>query len=167
MSESENDPMRGHRMAHRLMRMVGVLHERGYESLYLYSGMSGSGGSWRYAIGAMDDSVWPRFWRHALQVFNSMNGGEDPEQIAWAGLDDAPDVLADRFVATYPEIAEAARVPNPAHAAWYRNMLAQSEPVGALVFYFDYKLDPRPEFWATHEGVYLELPPGLDPDRWM
>ena len=66
-----------------------------------------------------------------------------------------------------PDAAEAARVPNPGYAAWYRDMLARSEPVGALVFYHDYKLDPRPEFWATHQGVYLDLPPGLDPDRWM
>ena len=43
MSDPEHDPKRGHRMAYRLMRMVGLLHDRGHESLYLYSGMSGSG----------------------------------------------------------------------------------------------------------------------------
>lgn len=46
-------------------------------------------------------------------------------------------------------------------------MLARGEPAGALVFYYDYKLDPRPEFWATKESVSLEEPPGLSPNRWM
>jgi len=46
-------------------------------------------------------------------------------------------------------------------------MLARGEPAGALVFYYDYKLDPRPEFWATEEDVFLEKSPGLSPNRWM
>ncbi len=166
MSDPTADPMRGHRMARRLIRMVGLLHDRGYESLYLYCGMSGSGSNWRYAIGAMDEARWPRRSRGSLQIFNSMNGGDDPAQIEWASLDATPEVLADEFVAAYPEIAEAALAPNPAYVAWYRAMLSISEPIGVLVFYFDYKTDPRPEFWGTHPDVYVDLPPGLLPEAW-
>ena len=165
--DNDQDPMRGHRMARRLMRMVAVLHQRGFESLYLYCGMNGSGSCWRYSIGAMNDGCWPRFWRDPLQVFNSMNGSDDPEQIAWGSLDEAPESLADRFLATYPEIAAAARVPNPDYVTWYRNMLAVSEPLGLLVFYYDYKTDPRPEFWGnTHPGVFVELPAGQVRESW-
>ena len=54
MTDTEQDPISGHRMARRLIRMVGALHERGFESLYLYCGMNGSGSAWRYSIGALD-----------------------------------------------------------------------------------------------------------------
>ncbi len=84
MTDTEQDPMSGHRMARRLMRMVGALHDRGFECLYLYCGMNGSGSNWRYAIGAMDHARWPRRLRDPLQVFNSMNGSDDPGQIEWA-----------------------------------------------------------------------------------
>lgn len=157
----------GHRLARRLMCMVAELHARGFQSLYLYCGMNGSGSSWRYSIGAMDAGRWPRFRRHPLQVFNSMNGSDDAEQIAWGALDDAPEVLADRFMAAYPDIVAEARVPNPDYVAWYRDMLAISEPYGLLVFYFDYKTDPRPEFWGgTHPGVFVELPDGHQDVPW-
>ena len=43
MTDAEQDPMSGHRMARRVMRMVALLQERGFESLYLYCGMNGSG----------------------------------------------------------------------------------------------------------------------------
>ena len=166
MSEEHDDPMRGHRMARRLMRMVALLHQRGLESLYLHCGMNGSGSNWRYSIGAMDDARWPRRLRDPLQVYNSMSGDDDPGQIEWAALDDTPDVLAEKFISNYPEIVDAARVPNPACVAWFRQMLSISEPLGLLVFYFDYKTDPRPQFWGTHSGVFVDLPPGLWPEAW-
>ena len=166
MTDTEQDPMSGHRMARRLMRMVGALHDRGFESLYLYCGMNGSGGNWRYAIGAMDHARWPRRLRDPLQVFNSMNGSDDPRQIEWAKLDAPPDVLADDFLATYPKIVEAAKEPNPAFVAWFQQMLSIGEPLGLLVFYFDYKTDPRPEFWGSYPDVFVDLPPGLLPEAW-
>lgn len=167
MEIEADDPMRGHRMARRLMQMVALLHERGYESLYLYCGMNGSGSSWRYSIGAMDEGRWPRQWRDPLQVYNSMNGSDDPEQIAWAAIDDAPDVLAEKYIASYPDTVVAARVPNPAYVDWFRSMLSIAAPLGLLVFYFDYKTDRRPEFWGnTHPGLHLDLPPGLLGDAW-
>jgi hypothetical protein len=135
----------------------------GLESLYLHCGMSGTGG-WRYSIGAMENGRWPRALRDPLQVFDSMNGSADPDQIAWGGLCDGAALLADKFVAPYPAIVDAARVPNVPRVAWYRRMLAASEPDGMLVYYFDYKLDPRPEFWDSRPPGYLELPPGLRPD---
>ena len=165
--DTARDPMCGHRLARRLMRMVAVLHERGFESLYLHCGMNGSGSCWRYSIGAMADGGWPRRWRDPLQVVNSMDGSDASDQIAWAELDDSPEVLADKFMMIYPEIVAAARVPNAAYVAWYRHMLAVSEPFGLLVFYFDYKTDPRPEFWGdTHPGLFVDLPAGKVRDPW-
>lgn len=152
----------GESLVRRVMQMVAILHARGLESLYLHGGMNGSGSCWRYAIGAMDDGAWPRRLRDPLQVFNSMNGSDNPSQIEWGHLDDDPEALADKFEAAYPDIAVAARVLHPEYVAWYRAMLAASEPLGMLVFYFDYQLDPRPQFWGdTHADLFLEYPPGL------
>jgi hypothetical protein len=160
--EARDNQILGESLVRRVMRMVAVLHARGLESLYLHCGMNGSGRCWRYSIGAMNDGNWPRRWRDPLQVFNSMDGSDDPTQIEWGRLGDAPEVLADKFESTFPDIATAARVSNPEYVHWYRAMLAASEPAGMLVFYFDYKLDPRPEFWGgTHPGLFLERPPGL------
>lgn len=151
MTNPSNPTELGNSLVRRVMTMVAVLHSRGLESLYLHSAMSGTGG-WRYRIGAMEAQQWPRRDRDPLQIFNSMKGGDDPEQIDWGGLYDDPVILADRFAAHYPRIAEAARVPNPAHVAWYQHMLAVSEPQGMLVYEFDYKTGPRPEFWGGTKG---------------
>lgn len=168
MIDVNDERLRGHRLARPLMRMVAVLHERGVQSLYLYGGMNGSGRCWRYSIGAMDEGCWPRRWRDPLQVYNSIDGSDEPDQIAWAELDDTPHVLADKFEASYPDIIVTACVPNPAYVTWYRHMLAVSEPLGVLVFSHDDKIDPRPEFWGdTHPGLFLELPPGLGLEAWV
>lgn len=152
----------GESLVRRVMHMVAILHARGLESLYLHCGMNGSGSCWRYAIGAMDGGAWPRRLRDPLQVFNSMDGSDEPAQIEWGNLHDAPEVLADKFESAHPDIAVAARVPHPDYVTWYRAMLAASEPLGMLVFYFEYKLDRRPEFWGeSHPGLFLGPPPGL------
>lgn len=162
MNRETNEEARlGEYLVRRVMTMVAVLHSRGIESLYLCSGMSGSGAGWRYSIGAMDAGHWPRPLRDPLQVFNSLNGSDESSQIEWGSICDDPTVLADKFVTRYGASAEAASVPNPAYAAWYRHMLTVSEPRGMLVYYFDYKSDPRPEFWGGEPEGYLDLPPGL------
>lgn len=154
----------GEHLVRRVMTMVAMLHARGLESIYLYSGMSGSGANWRYSIGAMEAGCWPRTPRDPLQVFNSMRGDDEPGQIEWGGVYDDPTALAQKFESRYPLIAESARAQNPAHVAWYRQMLACSEPTGMLVYYFDYKADPRPEFWGGRPAGYLDMPPGYRPE---
>lgn len=154
-------------MARRVMRTVALLHARGCESMYLHCGMNGAGSNWRYAIGAMDAGRWPRRWPDPLQICNSMNGSDDREQIAWAGLDAAAEELADKFMSSYPDIVGAARRLNPDYVAWYSQMLSISEPLGLLVFHYDYKTDPRPEFWGnTHPGVFVDVPPGKVREPW-
>ncbi len=43
----------------KLIKMIVDLHSKGFESLYLYSGMSPSGMHWRYEIGVIDVFYWP------------------------------------------------------------------------------------------------------------
>jgi hypothetical protein len=44
----------------RITQMIRELHKRGYESLYLYAGMSPSGLYWRFMIGVIDETnLWP------------------------------------------------------------------------------------------------------------
>lgn len=167
MTDQEQDDNAGIDMARRVMWMVAELHQRGYESLYLHCGMSSSGAHWRHRIGAMNEGHWPRPDRDPLQIHNSMSGGSDPRQIPWGALSGSPTELADAFEAAYPHIVQAARVPNPEHVAWFRHMLTKSEPDGLLVYYHDYKTDPRPEFWGSPSLGFLELPPGLETSPWF
>src|SRR5262245_56456836 len=46
-------------VARKIIEMVGVLHTRGYESLYLAAHMAPSGGAWRYGIGIASRGKWP------------------------------------------------------------------------------------------------------------
>lgn len=51
----------------RIQKMVGKLHDIGYESLYLYSGSSPNGMNWRYTIGIINNII-----KNGLQMIISL-----------------------------------------------------------------------------------------------
>lgn len=130
----------------RITRMIGVLHGRGYQSIYLYSGLSPSGGHWRYAIGPIIDGRWPK----GPALVSSSIG--KPAQLPWThDASASTEVLADAFETFYGERLEPARTPNAAFANWYAmtlNALGDAEP---LLFFADYG--------APHETL-LDTAPG-------
>ena len=46
-------------IATKIIKMVFALHQLGYESIYIYCGMSPSGMNWRYEIGVHHHGQWP------------------------------------------------------------------------------------------------------------
>jgi len=121
-------------VSRRIMEMVGELHHVGYGGLYLDCGISPSGFNWRFAIGSAANGRWPN--RELSEVTGSIGDERDPH-IPWCG---AADLVrcTEKFRATYPDLLQAAQVPNQPYVDWYRMMLAKTAPDGVLMFYSDY-----------------------------
>jgi hypothetical protein len=140
-------PSPGHRAARRMMEMIGVLHERGFEGLRLNAGLAPSGCYWRGGVYAVRDS------RVSTGSFST--GADAKVLFDWddAEMLDVPE-LADRFVTAFPVLAALARHADPAYAAWYREMLALTAPFGVIYFSADFPLPPS--------GVGVSGPPAID-----
>jgi hypothetical protein len=121
----------GMRAARRMMELVGVLHDRGYGGLRLRSGLAPSGCHWRGSVHAAKD---PQI------STGSFSTGAGPKVLFdWEGVEDLGlPALADRFLAQFSALAAAARHPDPAYLAWYRDMLARTAPAGLIYLYSDF-----------------------------
>jgi len=115
----------------RIMFMIKELHQRGYSSLYLYSGLSPSGMHWRYEIGQMVDGKWPN---SPLIVKGSVqNTGE----IKWAADNSTVELLADGFESYYKDLLNPKSQAN-AYTQWYAILIDGLNPNELLVFFADY-----------------------------
>ena len=115
----------------RIMHMVKELHQRGYSSLYLYSGLSPSGMHWRYEIGQMIADQWPvksPWVKSSVQSTGATIWAEDNSTVT---------LLADGFESHYQNRLTLNPKPT-AYSHWYADILdvlATEEP---LVFFEDY-----------------------------
>jgi hypothetical protein len=119
-----------------ILRMVIELHNRGYESLYLYSGMSPSGMNWRYEIGIMSNGEWPS--RPPLTQDSLDRASQDTP---WSRAPHSVTELADRFETTFQSRLDEARVPNKEYAQWFHALVNTLRPDQLLDFYADYDTD--------------------------
>lgn len=149
-------------IARRLLRMVALFHEQGHESLYIYCDLAGGCIGWNFEIGAMDGGIWPRPQIEQLHEDGWL--GDGVGHIGFALLEDDAGTMAEKFRAMHSDILDAARTPNAAYAAWFRQMLALTEPLGMLIFWHEYQDDqfpsamqPGPDF----TDVRLPMPPGF------
>ena len=150
----------GPEMVRVVLRMVGCLHARGFESLYLDSTMSPSGLYWRYEIGPMEDGYWPARQSGSETVVGSI-GGDPPPELTWGDPADSETLLADKFLATYPRIGAAARRPNPSYASWFREMETRTAPNGIPVFGYDDGPDHEHcLLWDGPSDFSMPMPPG-------
>lgn len=163
--QEQPDNVDGLKLVRRILEMVGILHRRGYESLYIYPHMAGHGGSWRFHLGVMEDGAWPAPDSKRL-VFGWVVGGPDYalEWVAGAGTDD-PATLADKFIARYGEALAFARVQNPPYVAWYREMLERSGPGDIVTFWCSGIEDYEYVFTWNKSSFRMPMPPGFDPKR--
>ena len=135
-----------------ILRMVIELHNRGYESLYLYSGMSPSGMNWRYEIGIMSNGEWPS--RPPLTQDSLDRASQDTP---WSRSPHSVTELADRFETTFQGRLDEARAPNKEYAQWFHALVNTLRPDQLLDFYADYDAD--------FERV-LKSAPGYSRNRW-
>lgn len=131
-----------------IVKMISQLHLLGYESLYLYSGMSPSGGHWRYEIGIHESGKWPS--RNVLAI-----GSLDTEKTTtdWSEGVTNLNELTRAFIEKYEDKLTPAKTPNLRYAEWFFDLIPQlnRDYNGLLVFYADYS--------AAH-WEYLESAPG-------
>ena len=155
----------GPQIARRVLEMVGALHERGFESLYLDAQMAPSGMYWRYQIGAISEGLWPT---------NSYDSDLAPMQargsvcddcdtcIPWSKPDASVEQLVEDFVASFGGLLDAARTPNPAYRQWFHEMLEETAPTGVIVFAAEYQGSYENAFLADGPSDYRKaMPPGF------
>ena len=122
----------------RILQGVRVLHQRGFESVRVLPGMSGSGIHWRAVISAADNGPELRY--------TTGSGSE----VASGRVDirSSPGEVADLLAASLESLALAQ---DPAYVAWYAELLALVERDNALpIAYADYFEDD--EGWEVGWG---------------
>jgi hypothetical protein len=128
----------------RIFKMISVLHSRGYESIYLYSGMSPSGLNWRFSIGVAKNGEWPS--NKIITEGSIKSIGE----IEWSQNDYLPEKLADDFEDYYKDKLSEAKVKNIKYIAWYGTLSEVVKSNAVLTFYADYP--------APHEEHLMSAP---------
>ena len=133
----------------KLIKMVIDLHSKGYESLYLFSGMSPSGMNWRYEIGVIDENGWPN------RIYLA-SGSLDCESTDtnWSKGDLSVKELSDQFESHYLDNLAEARKPNPDFVKWFANLAGNLDLTSSelLIFYQDYDYSPHQEFLENAPG---------------
>jgi hypothetical protein len=169
-TEMRNAGVMGNQIARRILEMVGELHKKGYESLYIDPVMAPHGGNWRYKIGAMRDGLWPcgnneRVSRESGPICGSIRGGYEQE-IPWGKSTDSLSELVKGFLSIYPNILEMAKKPNSPYVEWYSEMLKATRPEGILIFSCDW--GPIYEYaftWGEPNDFKMPMPPGYVGDK--
>ncbi len=122
----------------KLLKMVAVLHVRGYESLRVEAGMSPSGAYWRCDIGpalpdSNDDIDFPRA---------RYSSSAKAEYFEWGDCSDSTvEAMADRFEQSYAEILEKCGARDPEYVRWFADMLVLTEPGGLIYSFADWEMD--------------------------
>ena len=151
----------------KVLEMVAVLHQRGYQRLRIEPGMSPSGMYWRCGIthaGNMDPengAICANGCGDEIVHYTSANENR------FFGWDDAPvldlEQLADRILEQHREICELGRGDDPEYVAWYELMLMLARKGGLPYAYDDYgDYDDKPPEWVPTMGESngnLPLPP--------
>ena len=148
--------------ARRMLEMVGELHRRGFESLFLVPGMSASGGYWRYRIGVMRDGRWsnePEYFGEDYEIVSGSLG--DACEIPWEQEGMTLSELTENFIATYADKLEKARVPNPAYVDWFREMLEKTAPDGHFLLYDEMEYYEQAFSWQIPRNFKMPMPPGF------
>ena len=127
----------------RIMKMVKELHTRGYNTLYLYSGMSPSGTNWRFNIGLLKNDKHPE--KRIVCSSIRIEG-----EVDWTTDNSTVELLADGFESYYANELIDAQSDDTRYSAWYGSLIDSFGPEEILVFYADYI--------APHEHLLKDAP---------
>lgn len=134
----------------KIIKMIIDLHSKGYESLYLYSGLSPSGMNWRYEIGVIGDHGWPNRTYLASGSLDRENTDTN-----WSNGDLTVSELSDKFENQYRKSLGEARRSNPDFVKWFADLADNLDLTnsGLLIFYQDYDYSPH-EFFLEKAPCY-------------
>lgn len=116
----------------KMIRLVGELHQRGYQSLYLDCQMSPSGCHWRYRIFTDEKSL-----------INGSFGNELPELIWLENWSHSIEQWADDFIAHFGHDLQIAKKENPEYVEWLQNVIEKIGEKGYFIMFDEYRDTPR------------------------
>ena len=119
-------------MPSRVLKMMLELHQRGYESLYLFSGMSPSGMYWRFEIGIAHNGQWPVNYTITSGSCDKYSLGAD-----WAKNYQTTEDLTDSFIDYFGAALKDGFDKNPDYVEWFKSTVSTLEKDELLVFYED------------------------------
>ncbi|HLO79241.1 MAG TPA: hypothetical protein VK196_22515 [Magnetospirillum sp.] len=126
--------------AGRLLAMVRELHRAGFERLRIGPGLSPSGLHWRCSLATADNvctNGWePRDWNLAA----TYSTAEGDAVFGWENTPQSPSDMAAKFIATFPDLAESARGPDPAYARWLDNVVTATRHGHLPLLFADFPL---------------------------
>ncbi|RTE66100.1 hypothetical protein EH243_08245 [Amphritea opalescens] len=128
----------------KIANMIGLLHEKGYADIYIYSGMSASGMYWQYCIGHLDNGRWPN---DNIIVQDSV---QTEGQVEWSEDTASIEELCDNFIEFYRLRKPGESRLNSDYVAWYKEVLATLDSQQPLAFYADYT--------ASHKDLLRDAP---------
>ena len=128
----------------KIMKMIEILHSKGYSDIYLYCGMSASGTNWRFIIGKITDNVWP-----GNQIIACGSLSESGE-VEWSSDTGSAESLADDFERYYALTPAEQNSIFSEYATWYSEKINTLQENELLVFYADYP--------APHQDWLLNAP---------
>jgi hypothetical protein len=152
-----------------LLRLVQSLHLRGYQRLRIAPGMSASGAHWRCEITPVTNirrshgaEIASR--KLPVQHYSSASGN------TYFGWEDAPhadpDRLAERFIASFPELTTGGRGRDWAYVGWFTEMMNLTYPTSLPIAYADYELPAAhmTAVGARASEIEIPLPPPGEAD---
>lgn len=116
----------------RIMKMVSLLHEKGYPNVYLYSGMSPSGLNWRFSIGYLSSGAWP------TQQVIAHGSLRTEGHVEWCEDTSDPEILCSQFISHYGLAKPKENTLNSKYVDWYSGLLKMLEKNEVIAFYADY-----------------------------
>lgn len=131
------------RDAARLIAMVHEMHKAGYQRIRILPGMAPNGLHWRCSISdagnfAADGLALCSPGADRIARYTSGDGAR------YFGWEDGPvltaRLLAKRFLATFPAIAELGAGRDWAYAGWLTDVLGRAEHGSFVAFHADYEL---------------------------
>ena len=139
--------------AYEIIMIVHELHQRGYEQLRLYAGMSPSGCSWRWDVYPkvlMKDNL---FERHEDWVpFECPHGSAD-EEFPEEGR---KRLTADDFIKEYNSYVSLAKGEDKEYVKWLEAMVEHAQEMDFPIAFSEY-FDA--EQWKFTSGAHLSFPP--------
>ena len=90
------------------------------------------------------------------------SSGAKGEYFGWTDAhEDSPEMLAQKLVTRFPELAAEGKRPDPEYVEWYKEMLALTQPEGVIYAFADFDLPPEGLGVGNVTGeVVVPWPPG-------
>lgn len=128
----------------RIVKMISLLHKKGFQDIYIYSGMSPSGMNWRFTIGHLKNETWPN---KTIIVQGSVRAEGDVE---WANENSCAEDLCKNFISFYKLTKSENNSTHLEYVIWYAKLVETLKESELLEFYADYE--------APHEYLLTNAP---------